>query len=240
MIKNAAVISGDILASTSLEEVDRLKVFKNTQTLLEEISNKYGAYCRIIQGDYIECATPNAEKALEIALIIKSFIKAIPISKHPRYKTDNRVKAYKTYGIRIALGYGKLLQINPEENIIDGEAVYLTGRFLKGLSTHDKERMNIKTTLNFVSQNNSLNFNINTILSLIELIINQATSKQCDVLYRKLLGQNESEIAHLMKISQPMVNRQSTSIGWNAIEQAVAYFERTIIQDKQNNNGWMS
>jgi len=235
MIKNAAVISGDILASTSLEEEDRHIIYKKTQKLLDEISIKYNAYCRIIQGDYIECATQNSEKALEIALILKSFIKAIPISEHPRYKKDNRVKAYKTYGIRLALGYGQLMQINPQENIIDGEAIYLTGRFLKDLSTHDKERMNIKTTLNFVSHNNYLNLNFNTILSLIEVIINKATSKQCNVLYHKLLGYNESEIAHLMNISQPMVNRQSTSIGWNAIEEAVEFYEYTIEQDKKSN-----
>ena len=240
MIQNAAVISGDILASTSLDEVDRLKVFKNTQKLLKEISEKYNAYCRITQGDYIECATPHSEKALEIALILKSFIKAIPISDNPRYQKDNRVKAYKTYGIRIAIGYGELLQINPQQKIIDGEAVYLSGRFLKDLSTHDKERMTIKTTLNFVSNNNFFNDNINALLSLVEVIINRATSKQCDVLFRKLFGQNESEIAHWTKVSQPAVNRHSTSVGWNAIEQAVQFYEKLILQDKLNNHGWTS
>lgn len=36
MIQKAAVISGDILASTSLDEADRLKVLKNTKKLLKE------------------------------------------------------------------------------------------------------------------------------------------------------------------------------------------------------------
>lgn len=232
MIKNAAVISADVLASTSLDEIDRIKILKSLQKLLHDISKRYNAYCRITQGDYIECATERSEKALEIALILKSYIKALQISQNPRYKKDNRVKAYKTYGIRIAIGYGDLFQINQQSNLIDGDAIYLSGRFLKDLSTHDKERMNIKTTLNFISKNESLNFNFNTILSLIELIINKATSKQCDVLFRKLLGQSETEISNSMEISQPMVNRQSTSVGWNAIEQAVKYFENTI---KQNN-----
>ncbi|MEX1192995.1 MAG: fumarate hydratase [Brumimicrobium sp.] len=238
MIQKAAVISGDILASTSLQEIDRLKVFKNTQILIEEISKKYNAYCRITQGDYIECATPQSEKALEIALILKSFIKAILISNNQRYNKDNRVKAYKTYGIRIAIGYGELYQINPQQKIIDGEAVYLAGRFLKDLSTHDKERMTIKTTLNFVSNNEFLNDNINTIQSLIDVMINQATSKQCDVLFRKLLGKTESEIAQSIEISQPAVNRHSTSIGWKAIEQAVLFYEKLILQDKLNNDRW--
>ena len=240
MIQKAAVISGDILASTSLDEADRLKVLKNTKKLLKEISEKYNAYCRITQGDYIECATPHSEKALEIALILKSFIKAIPISANPKYDKDNRVKAYKTYGIRIAIGYGELLQINAHQKIIDGEAVYLSARFLKDLSTHDKERMTIKTTLHFVSKNDFYNDNINTLLALIEVIINKATSKQCDVLFRKLLGQNESEIANRTKVSQPAVNRHSTSIGWNAIDQAVQFYEKLILQDKLNNQAWTS
>lgn len=240
MLHKAAVISGDILASTSLEEVDRLKIINSIKTLLDEITRKYNAYCRITQGDYIECATQQSEKALEIALILKTFIKSIPISDNKRYNKDNRVKAFKTYGIRIAIGYGELYQINPEMKLIDGEAVYLAGRFLKDLSTHDKERMTIKTTLNFVSANNFFNENINALLSLIEVTINQATSKQCDVLYRKLLGYSESEIAKQMKISQPAVNRHSTSIGWNAMEQSVLFYEKLILHDKQNNNGWTS
>lgn len=232
MIKKATVISGDILASTSLEAEDRLTILKKTQELLDEISIKYGAHCRIIHGDYIECVTTKSEKALEIALLLKTYIKAILISNHPRYKTNNRVKAFKTYGLRLAIGYGELLQLNPKENFIDGEAIYLTGRFLKDYSTHNKERMNIKTTLTFLSQYTSLNLNLNTILSLIDELINKATSKQCKVLYYKLLGENESEIAKLMNISQPMVNRQSSSISWNSIEQAVNYYEFLILEDK--------
>jgi len=72
------------------------------------------------------------------------------------------------------------------------------------------------------------------------VIINKATSKQCDVLYRKLLGQNESEIANRTKVSQPAVNRHSTSIGWNAIDQAVQFYENLILQDKLNNHAWTS
>ncbi|WP_207214128.1 fumarate hydratase [Brumimicrobium glaciale] len=240
MISKVAVISGDILASTSLDERDRTFVIEQLQTLLNKIESKYEAYCRIVQGDYIECVTPHSEKAIEIALILKSYIKALPISNNPRYENDNRVKAFRTYGIRIAIGYGEINRIDPEQEIIDGEAIYMSGRFLKEHSTHDKERMNVRTTLNFISKNEHLNDGFNSILSLIEVLINKATAKQSDVLYRKLIGQTENEIAKQTNVSQPVINRQSTSIGWNAIEQGMMYYEKVILQNRQNNFEWTS
>ena len=40
------------------------------------------------------------------------------------------------------------------------------------------------------------------------------------------LGKQENEIAKLLNIKQPTVNRHSNSAGWPAIESAVKYFEK--------------
>jgi hypothetical protein len=238
MKRKAAVISGDIIASTSLEEEDRISLVLNLQHLLQEIEKKYGAYCRLIKGDYIECAFNSPEYSLRVALILKSFIKAFPIIDTPRYFKDNRIKQYRTIGIRQAIGYGELLRLDPIGHIIDGEAIYLSGRFIQEHSSHDKERITIKSSLNFLSNNQRINNQLEPLFELIDVLTTKATQKQCEVLYRKLSGRTESEIALDLNIKQPTVNVHSTSLGWNAIEKAVLFFEDVIRIENNKSEEW--
>lgn len=226
MIK--AVISGDIIASTSLTDAGRELLEDAIEEIIGELEKKFDTYSRIIKGDYIECVVPNPEDALRVALAIKSFIKSIKIEKSTLYKDKKRVKLFKMYGIRLAIGYGELSRFNPNEGIIDGEAIYLSGRAINEFSTYNKERIVIKNTLFFVSGDKSLNKKIEPLLALLDVIINKATAKQCKVLYLKLMGNTEEEISSKLKIAQSVVNQHSTSIGWNAIEKAVDFFSDII------------
>ena len=65
---------------------------------------------------------------------------------------------------------------------------------------------------------------------LLDLTINKATSRQCQIAYLKLLGKSEEQIASDLSISQPVVNQHSTALGYNAIESAVNYFQYTITE----------
>jgi len=226
MIK--AVISGDIIASTSLTDAGRELLENAIKEIIGVLEQKFNTYSRRIKGDYIECVVPNPEDALRVALIIKSFIKSISIEKTTLYKDKKRVKLFKMHGIRLAIGYGELSRFNPDEGIIDGEAIYLSGRTINEFSTYNKERIVIKNTLYFVSEDKSLNKEIEPLIALLDVIIGKATAKQCKVLYLKLMGNTEDEISSKLKITQSVVNQHSTSIGWNAIEKAVKLFSEVI------------
>ena len=63
-------------------------------------------------------------------------------------------------------------------------------------------------------------------LGLLDVVLKKATSIQSEIVYNKLLGKQENEIAKLLNIKQPTVNRHSNSAGWPAIESAVKYFEK--------------
>lgn len=223
-----AVISGDIVASTSLSDAGRELVEGAFKEIIGELNEKFNTYSRIIKGDYLECVVPNPEDALRVALVIKSFIKSISVEETRLYKTSKRARLFKTHGIRLAIGYGQLSRFNPDEGIIDGEAIYLSGRAISEFSTYNKERVVIKNTLFFVSENDSLNRQIEPLIALLDVLIGKATSKQCKVLYLKLMDNNEEAIAEQLKITQSVVNQHSTSVGWNAIEKAVIYFSEVI------------
>ena len=223
-----SVLSGDIVSSTSLHSNDRNLVEKELATLLKKLADEFDVYGRIIKGDYIECVVPNAGDGLRVALAIKSFVKAIPVKLGAYKKDKNRVRLFKTHGLRLAIGYGPLSRYNPKEGIIDGEAIYLSGREISGISTHNKERVVIKNTLFFVSENTTLNNRFKPIFELLDTLLSKATARQSEVLYLKLLNQQEDEIAKTMGIGQSVVNRHSTSVGWNAIETAVLDFSKTL------------
>jgi hypothetical protein len=226
---DTAVISGDIVASTSLTDAGRALIEENLQALTLELKDKFDTYSRIIRGDYLECVVSEPQHALRIALAIKGYIKSIHLTENLHYVSDPRIRAFKTHGIRLAIGYGQLSRFNPENGVIDGEAIYLSGRTINFLSTYNKERIVIKNTLYFVSNNETLNNQFEPILALLDVLISKATSKQCKVLYMKLINHNEASIASILNISQAVVNQHSTSLGWNAIEKAVSFFTQTII-----------
>ncbi|OQX76648.1 MAG: fumarate hydratase [Bacteroidetes bacterium 4484_249] len=225
MIK--AVISGDIISSTSLNDAGRALIEDSLKELLDNLKKVYNVYGRIIKGDYLECVVSEPQNALQVALAIKSFIKSIPVIDTVHYKMNSRIKLFKTYGIRLAIGYGEISRFDPERGIIDGEAIYLSGRTINE-STYNKKRVIIKNTLHFASNDEMLNKNFGALLALLDILISKATAKQCKVLYLKLMNNNENTIALKLNISQSVVNQHSKSIGWNAIEKAVEYYSEVI------------
>lgn len=225
-MKNKMVLSGDIIASTSLTLEEKVLLEKKIHDLITILAENFSVYGRIIKGDYIEVVVENPEDALVITLLIKSYIKS---SLEDKDNSNNRYQKFKNYGIRIAMGFGTLARYDKEKGIIDGEAIYFSGRKISEESTtYNKKRIVIKNTLFFVSAEEQLNPVMDTILSLLDVLLSNATAKQNQILFWRLLGKSEKEIATLLTIKQPTVNRQLTSIGWNAIDKSVKYFKTSI------------
>ncbi|MDC6364740.1 MULTISPECIES: fumarate hydratase [Flavobacteriaceae] len=221
----AAVISGDVIAFTSLSKIDKEILEGQLEILLKDLEN-YNIYARIIKGDYLEMVIPKYEHALRIALATKCLVKSS--STKMEKKEGRRVKYFISYGIRLAIGYGKLSRFDQQKGIIDGEAIYMSGRKINEEHTHSKERITIKNTLFFESNEERLNQIFAPIITLLDFIIYKATPKQCRIIYERLLGGNEDDISKKLNISQQTVNDQSLRSGWDAIEKSVLFFEKEI------------
>ncbi|MAO07158.1 MAG: fumarate hydratase [Alteromonas sp.] len=225
------VISGDVISSTSLQSLHKEALETHLLNLLKDLKKEFQVFGRVIKGDYIECVVPQAKEGLRVALAIKSYVKSIPVEIEAYTKDKNRAKQFKVHGIRLAMGYGALERYQPEEGIIDGEAIYFSGREISSVSpTYNKERIVIKNTLFFASNNPDYNQRFLPLLSLLDVLLSKATARQCEVLYHKLLYREEEEISQLLGIGQSAVNQHSTSVGWNAIEEAVNYFNKVVAQ----------
>lgn len=225
---NGATISADIISYTSLSEGDKRNIENKIKNLLIELTEKYkndGFFGRIIQGDYIECAIKTSRNALRIALLLKTFIKSIELQNTTG---DKGIKYYKEHGIRLAVAVAPLTTIDSNKGIIDGEAIYMSGRAIKDYSTSNKKKIVIKNTMFFCSQDKYIYEQFDTIFSLLDTLISRCSAKQCKVIYLRLLGLSENEISERLKKNQSTISQHSTAAGWHSIDKSVNYFEKNI------------
>jgi hypothetical protein len=223
---NKATISADIVSSTALNVEQRLELEKRLNQLLGLLKQTLGSdvfFGRLIKGDYIECVLEKPQLALRVALLMKSFIKSSDI------KTDKnsgkKIKDFKEYGIRVAIGVGELSIWNKKKGIIDGEAIHLSGRAINEMEMYDKK---IKSTLVFKSKNEDWNDSFAPICELLDVLFSKYKKAQSEIIFYKLLNKSEKEITGILNKGQSTINQHSTATGWFAVESAVEYFEKII------------
>jgi len=223
---NKATISADVVSSTALDKKQRLVLEKKLINLLSILEAEFasaGFFGRLIKGDYIECVLDNPALALRVALLMKSYVKSLVFT--PNKDSDKKIKDFKEYGIRVAVGIGELTIFNRKKGIIDGEAIYLSGRAINELTSSDKKT---KQTLVFRSNDESLSANFSAIFNLLDIIFVKYKSAQSEVVFYKLLKKSEKEVTEIIHKRQSTINQHSTATGWYAVENAVEYFEKTI------------
>lgn len=226
---NDATISADVISYTSLLAEEKRQLETGIKALLSDLTKKYEKYSfygRIVQGDYIECALKSPKHALRIALLLKTYIKTFEFSKIN--EKPNRLRYFNEHGIRLAVAIAPLEKIDSEKGIIDGEAIYLSGRAIKNLSTSDKQKIVIKNTLFFCSSDKKTEEQFDTLFSLLDTIISKCSAKQSEILYYKLLDLSEKELSEKLHKTQSTISQHSTAAGWLSIGKAVNYFESTI------------
>jgi DNA-binding NarL/FixJ family response regulator len=119
-------------------------------------------------------------------------------------------------------------KLDSKNGIIDGEAIYLSGRAIKNYSTSDKQKIVIKNTMFFCSLDSKIQQQFDVIFSLLDTILSKCTSKQSEVVYYKLLDLSEKDIAAKLSKYQSTISQHSTAAGWLSIEKAVTHFENTF------------
>lgn len=224
-----ATISADIISYTSLSESDKRKLESDIKQLLSDLSQRFekqSFYGRLVQGDYIECAINDPRYALRIALLLKTFVKSFDPEK--RREEKSKLKYFLEHGLRLAVAIAPLTKLDPQNGVIDGEAIYLSGRTIKNYSTSDKQKIVIKNTMFFCSPDKELEEQYDALFALLDTIISKCSAKQSEVVFHKLLSLSEKDIAKRLKKNQSTISQHSTAAGWLSIEKAILYFENSI------------
>ena len=219
-----ATVSADIVRSTSLDEKSIILMQEHLHEYLAVIEKHFpGCWGRVVRGDCLECVLDNAKLALRLALMLKCHVKAFNM------KTDMYVNArfgprffFNRYGVRISIGFGDLRTNDRTHGIIDGPAIYNSGRSLDSMSTR------MRTNIVVSGGESTIIRMVQTIAALCDIILTRASSRQCEVLYLRMLGMREQEIANKICVTQVAVNALLRRAGWYALEEAIDTFEEVI------------
>lgn len=212
---NIATISADIIRSTSLERRDMEQLNMFLKDFLFKMEEQFeGFWGRIVRGDGVECVVENPKDVLRIAAILKSWLRFYSL-----YSYKDPVPAF---GVRISIGIGDMRIVDRKNGILDGEAIYLSGRNL------DKMGKRYRNSMVFSVAEEGKEKLLNTLAYLVNTIIAKDSPRQCEVIYYKMLGMNEEELAERLHTTRSAVNQRSFGAGWSAIEKALDYFEHNI------------
>jgi hypothetical protein len=226
---NRAIISADIVSSTELAPSALRQLQSEIKSFVKQLENQYeGTWGRLSKGDSVEIYIDNPKDSLRIALLLKTLIKKFKIDAEciDQHADKKRLEMFKTYGVRIAIAVGEMRIVNKQANILDGAAIYASGRAIEHQRTSNKSKIIIKNTLFFESSDVALAQQMNAYMGFLDVLFKRATERQCEVIYYRLSGNNENEISEKLGIKQSAVNQHSTLFGWNAVEQLLKYYEQ--------------
>lgn len=209
--KQIAIITADIIDSTEIHFSKRETLFMKFNEGLEIIKNEFGVEFEWYRGDAFQAKITTPSKGIRTTLLLKFWIKSV----------EKEIK--NAHDIRISLGLGKGEWNRDRIAESDGEAYRISGRNLDSL------KENKQTIVIDSDDSNSDALKIESIL--LHTIIESITPSQSIVLFHKLRGQRESDIAKLLHLAQSTINQHSQAGNWNTISKYVDYFEKLYADD---------
>lgn len=224
-----ATVCADIVSSTSLSSKERMELIKKMKLCKQLVEAKYkGSWVRIVRGDTIECILGNSVDALEVAIIFKTMVKTYGKEKknveEDKYLEEDEYgkKFFKKYGLRVAIGIGDMKIVDKKEDIMDGDSIYYSGRLLNSLVGHSKYSFSISMG----DKDKERVFQV--VLSLVNQLLNNATPRQNEIVYNRIITGDSAKTAEKLGISVSGVNQTLNKVGWNAISDAINLFRKII------------
>lgn len=210
-----ATLSADIVKSTSLQTEDLIELRNRLLNLFDELEKDYlGFWARIVKGDGIECFIPEHRYALRIAVQLKLFVKMLA-------DKFNCSEMLQKYGIRFSIGMSRKVYENREQDIMDGPAIYISGRNLDAIS----RRANVYSIIEVDGASEEMNCFLDSYVAMVSNLLDSYSVKKAEVVYYKLSGFKEREISERLGIFQSSVNTRSTNAQWGLLNSAIKDFE---------------
>lgn len=226
-----AVITGDIIHSTKLNAEQRNILFERIAKALKQWDKDFKMRSETFRGDSFQCVIDNPKLALRVVLIQKTFIRSLNPSELYKVINHNKPRSQKKiilptwiFDARIVIGIGEVEYLSNRLASSGGEAFQLSGQLLDSIK-NKKQSIGIAT-------NDKFNDELETEFKLLDAIISKTSALQCQVIFQKLLGYTEHQIAEKLNIHQSAVNQRSMNGNWNAIEIMLNRFEKIYSHEK--------
>ena len=215
-----ATISADIINSTSFDKDDTVMLSQYLSDFFILLNSQFSdSWGRVVRGDGLEIVVPEIKDVVRIAILLKCYIKAFKVNFSSFPNASRGHRRIPNFGVRVVIGIGGLRINDQERGLIDGQAIYNSGRMLTKISSR------LRDTLIVVGEEEIGLIGLQPMLSLIDEIISHATAKQCDIMVKRFLGLTETFIAQKVGITQSAVNKHLRRAGWHAIFEAIDFYE---------------
>lgn len=199
-----AVITADIVNSTSLNSIQQKKLLKVLQKIL--LPYKYEFY----RGDSFQVFFKNAKQALQVALQCRTA--AIAISQAADIAMAD---------VRISIGIATARMPTKSLGASTGDAFILSGRAFDEI-TKNHQRLAITTLQPIAAEG------LHVIASYINAIFKTMTSKQAAVLFELLLGQSQQLVAKKIKKSKSTISQLVSAGRWAETENLLHNYNNII------------
>lgn len=202
------VITGDIVGFTRISQKKRENLMSETEKLVSSWVKK-PADAGIFRGDSFQLLFDNTQEALFKSLSLRCWFKKNEVS---------RQKAVPD--ARMAIGIGSVSYHGKSVLDSDGEAFHLSGRAFDAMANDQYLRI--------VTSDKTKNEQLDTILTLANLIISGWTANQAAVIYLLLEGKTQQQMAVELHIAQSAVNNRLKLAKWKEIEKTFRYIVALI------------
>lgn len=224
-IVTKAVITGDIIHSSRIDDEHKAMLYDSIKQALITWNKDYKMKSELYRGDSFQCLLSDASQALRVALVMKSFIRSLTptesYASRGRFSSSQKgmsfLRPFFIFDARITIGIGSTSMETAKLATSDGEAFQLSGRELDDIKS-TKRSISIASNDRYADE-------LRTGSIMLDAIFNKTTAPQCEVIYLKLLGYTEIEIAEQLEVKQSAINQRANSANWFAIEAFVKRFE---------------
>ena len=203
--RNAAVISGDVIGSSTLKPAARQKLQQVLDAFFRQAVKEWpDLKVQQYRGDSLQALFTNSRaKALRAALSLHCFL----------------IK--EKFAIRLAIGVGDISYKSKDVITSDGSAFQASGPYLDELMKSgdvicvagEREAF----TAEWLVHSASLNY-----------LIQHWSPKHAEAMYLQLRDQTQQEIARKLKIKQPSVHQRLQIAGWPVVQKILQRFESVI------------
>jgi hypothetical protein len=199
-----AVITGDIVNSTSLPPVWQKKLTNVIRKLFE------GSVFEFYRGDSFQVFMSDPSAGLVKSLLCRAA--AISLNE-----TDENIKT----DIRLSIGIGNVRLPVRSLATAKGEAFVLSGRAFDKMS-----KSGTRLTINSATE--LAETGLEVISDYINSIFGNMTGKQAAVIFELLKGKTQQEVAIKFKKSKSTIHQRTSSARWNEIEKLLGQYQQII------------
>lgn len=207
MPKNAkaAVVTGDVVASSKLSPVKRKKLQNRLNIFIKKIALLYPDFkAEQFRGDSLQCIfTKNKTAALRTTLSLYCFL------------------ASEGFKMRQSIGLGEITFSSNNIITSDGVAFRLSGENVDELKKRNE-------LINVASADAVFNDEWKVHSISLNYLLERLSDAQAEALYLQLQNAKQEDIAKALHISQPSVHQRLQAAGWNVINKILQRFETIV------------